>query len=251
MKTEIYYFYPKKSQYSLVIITLNEGERLLNQLTRLLPYSDLVDIIVVDGKSTDGSTEVDILKSFQVRTLITVYERGLGAATRIGLKCSFDEGYKGTITIDGNGKDGVEALPAFIKALEEGYDLVQGGRFLKGGGHKNTPIDRLIGIRFIMAPLIALSSGYWFNDPTNAFRALSSELIKDERVKPFRSEFVHFNFQIYLIYQAARNKFKIKQIPVFRVYPDDGSIPTKIVGWRIKFKLFQELCKTILGHYNP
>lgn len=251
MKFSIQNLLPKKSKYCLAIITLNEGERLLRQLENLLPYNHLIDLIIVDGESTDGSTSREILEKYHVKTLLTVHELGLGTATRIALKYCMDEEYEGIITMDGNGKDGMESVPLFVNALEEGFDLVQGGRFLKGGHHKNTPLERIIGIRLIMAPMIALATGYWFNDPTNAFRAISSLYIKDTRLGLFRPIFVHFNFQIYILYQAAKRKYKIKEIPVSRVYPDDGSIPTKIIGWRIKLKCFKELCKTVLGHYNP
>ncbi len=48
-------------------------------------------------------------------------------------------GYQGIITIDGNNKDSIEDVPTFIKKLQEGYGLVQGSRFVRGGRAIHTP----------------------------------------------------------------------------------------------------------------
>ena len=37
-----------------------------------------------------------------------------------------EQGYDGVVTMDGNRKDGVDAIPRFIAALDEGVDYAQG-----------------------------------------------------------------------------------------------------------------------------
>jgi len=164
---------------------------------------------------------------------------------------AIEQNYEGVITLDGNGKDGVEAISSFIEVLDQGYDLVQGSRFMKGGYHKNTPLDRYFGIRYVMAPLLALGGGFYFNDPTPTFRACSMCFLKDKRVQPLRKVFVRFNLHLYLNYRAAKLGFRVKQIPIRRVYPDDGTVPTKIHGFRTKFINLWEAVLTVLGTYNP
>ena len=244
-------FFPKRTRYCVCVTVMNEGERIKRQLSRMQQSASLADIILADTRSTDGSTGHDLLKSFGVRTLLTLDEKGLSLATMAAFHYAAQQGYEGLVTVDGNGKDGVEALREFVKGLDDGYDLVQGGRFMKGGFHKNTPWDRYVGIRFVMAPMIALRTGTWYSDPTNAFRALSMRFLLDERVQPVRRVFLRFSLQHYLIYRAAGLGFKIKQIPVSRVYPDDGSIPTKIIGWRLKWLDLYELIETLFGKYDP
>lgn len=223
----------------------------MGQLRRMQEHAHLADVVIADGCSTDGSTEHGFLARIGVRTLLGVRERGLGTATRAALGYALDEGYEGVVTLDGNGKDGVEAIPRFLQHLEDGWDLVQGGRFLPGGFHAHTPLERLLAIRFVMSPVLWMASGFRYDDPTNAFRALSARFLRDERLQPFRPEFVRFNLQIYLIYQAARLGFRVTQIPVKRVYPNDGTVPTKIVGWKDKWRNFSEMCGVALGRYNP
>lgn len=57
----------------------------------------------------------------------------------MGLYWALERGYEGVVTIDGNDKDSIEDVPRFLEKLKEGYDLVQGSRFLKGGRAVNTP----------------------------------------------------------------------------------------------------------------
>ena len=90
------------------------------------------------------------------------------------------------ITIDGNNKDSIEDVPRFIEKLREGYDFVQGSRFVPGGVAINTPLLRTISVKLIHAPLISLAAGFRFTDTTNAYRAYSMEYLTDERVQPLR-----------------------------------------------------------------
>ncbi len=82
------------------------------------------------------------------------------------------------ITIDGNHKDSIEDIPRFIRKLEEGYDLVQGSRFARGGRAVNTPFVRNIAVRLIHAPVISLTAGQRFTDTTNAYRAYSARYLR-------------------------------------------------------------------------
>lgn len=244
-------FFPRRTRYCLCITIYNEGERIRGQLERMKARAALADIVIADGRSTDGSTEPGYLESMGVRTLLTTDERGLCTATRMAVAYAMEQGYEGVVTCDGNGKDGVEALPDFLALLDQGYDLIQGSRFIKGGQHENTPLERQIAIRWIEAPLLALGSGFWYTDPTNAFRAMSMKFLRDPRVQPVRRIFVRFNLQMYFIYQAARLRFKVTEIPVRRGYPADGAIPTKIHGWKTKLLILRELLEVVTGRYNP
>jgi dolichol-phosphate mannosyltransferase len=247
---EVNEFFPRRTRYAAAVVVLNEGERLKAQLQRMKPLAGLVDIIIADGHSNDGSTEPAFLASNGIRVLLNTSERGAATATRMAIAYAMDQGYEGLITLDGNGKDGVDAIPAFIQALDEGYDLIQGSRFKKGGYHENTPPERYFGIRWIMAPIIAIGCGYWYTDPPNAFRAMSMRFLVDPRVQPLRKIFVKYNVQLYLISRAARLGYKIKELPVSRVYPDDGPVPTKVIGWKGKFRVLYETIMSAFGAYD-
>jgi dolichol-phosphate mannosyltransferase len=248
---EVVEFSPRRTRYCFIVVTLNEGERIRAQLGRMRAHAALADIIIADGKSTDGSLSHDFVREQMVRTLLLTDEGGLSTATRMGIAYAIEQGYEGVITVDGNGKDGVEALPHFISELEGGGDLIQGSRFMPGGYHKNTPLERWLGIKLVMAPLMAIGSGHYYSDPTNGFRAMSMRFLTDARVEPVRKVFVRFNIQHYFNYRAAKLGFKVKEIPVRRCYPDEGPIPTKIHGLPTKLRNVWEMVVTVCGGYNP
>ena len=69
-----------------------------------------------------------------MRALLTKTGPGkLSAQLRMGYAYALDQGYEGVVTIDGNGKDSVEAIPLFVEALDEGIDYAQASRFVTGG----------------------------------------------------------------------------------------------------------------------
>lgn len=244
-------FAGKKTKYCFIPIVYNEGERFINQLARMGKLAPLADIIVAERRSTDGSTDPGLLKRCGVRALITTDEAGGASSIRTGFAYALSQGYEGVILIDGNGKDGVEALPKYLEKLDEGFDFVQGSRFMEGGVEKNTPLLRKIGIKMVMSPLVWLGSGFWYTDPTNGFRGYSERLLRDPRIEPLRNCFVHFNLQYYLSVMAPALRFRVVEIPATRVYPDDGTVPTKVRGiWR-NFLAFWEMVLTVCRWYRP
>jgi hypothetical protein len=114
-------WFPYGPAYCVCITVFNEGDRIREQLSRMKPRAGLADILIADGKSTDGSTDPRFLRGMGVRALLSTAETGLRTATRMGVAYAMQEGYSGIVTIDGNGRDGVEALPDFLAELRNGY----------------------------------------------------------------------------------------------------------------------------------
>ncbi|MEK9178869.1 MAG: glycosyltransferase family 2 protein [Patescibacteria group bacterium] len=247
--TEI--FFPKRTKYCVVIPTINEGKRIQSELQEMKSLSSRIDIIITDGGSTDSSLSKKFLKSMNVRVLLTKRASGfLGTQLRIAYLFAVHEGYQGIITIDGNNKDGTSAIPLFIDMLDEGYDYVQGSRFITGGREENTPLSRYIGNRFIHAPLVSLASLKWYTDTTNGFRGYSIRYLLDKRVQPFRSIFTKYELLFYLSIRANQIGYSSIEVPVSRVYPK-GTVPTKISALRGNLDVLVALFKAALGFYNP
>lgn len=251
-KAEYQELQPKASKYCVIVPIINEGDRIKNQLLKMKNYTNIVDIILADGGSTDGSTDLTFLKSMGVRALVIKKDKGkLSAQLRMGFSYALEQGYQGIITVDGNNKDGVEAIPNFIKELEAGYDFIQGSRYVKGGKAINTPVIRDTAIKLIHAPIISLLARERFTDTTNGFRGLSRRYLLDSRVQPFREVFDTYELLAYLSVRASQLGYKTKEIPVTRKYPDDGKVPTKISGVKGNFSLMKILFLLMLKSYNP
>lgn len=242
--------FARRTRYCVAVTVWNEGERFAAQLRRMQPYAHLADIVVADWRSSDGSTAPERLREHGVRALLTTDEGGLGTAVRMALAWAIEQGYDGIVTLDGNGKDGVDAIPRFLECLDAGFDFVQGSRFLAGGEHANTPFARHLGIRLLVSPLLSLAARRYISDPTNGFRAMSRRYLTDPRLQPVRAIFVRFNLQLYLVRRAVPLGCRFVEIPVRRVYPA-GDVPTKITRLSTKLLFVWELLRTVAGSYDP
>ena len=209
-------FLPKSSDYCLLIPVINEGSRILTELGRV--------------KTGPGKQ---------------------GAQLRMGLHFALTFGYKGVLTIDGNNKDSIEDVPEFVAKLKEGYDLVQGSRFIPGGHAINTPKTRYAAVRLIHAPIISAAAHQWFTDTTNAYRAYSREYLTHPDVQPLRDVFMGYELLAYLSIRATQLGLRACEVPVTRAYPASGKTPTKISGFKGNSNLLQVLFAAATGKYNP
>jgi dolichol-phosphate mannosyltransferase len=242
----------RSSDLVVLIPVLNEGERILAQLERMASAHTGLDVVLVDGGSTDGSTEPARLQRLGVGTLLVKTGPGrLSAQLRLGMAWALSRDYRGVITIDGNGKDDCAAISRFALALRNGYDHLQGSRYMPGGIAENTPLDRELAVRFLHAPLISVAARYRYTDTTNGFRAYSRRLLLDPRVRPLRALFSTYNLHFYLAIRAARLGFRVAEIPVARRYPAHGALPSKIGGWRGKAHILLQTVYAALGSYDP
>lgn len=244
----------KKNKYCLCIPIINEGERILKELeiAKKNNIDKLVDIIICDGGSTDSSTNDTKLKKLGVNTLLVKKDDGKqGAQLRMGFSYALERGYDGIITIDGNNKDSIEDVPKFIQKLDDGYDFVQGSRFIKGGKAINTPFIRNISVRLLHAPVISLTAGEKFTDTTNAYRAYSKKYLSHPKVQPFRKVFDTYELLAYLSVRASQLGLKTCEIPVRREYPKKGKTPTKISPIKGNYILLKILFKNAFGVFDP
>lgn len=243
---------PRRHAHALVIPVINEGDRIRGQLERIRDAGLAVDVIVADGGSTDGSLDAEFVRPVGVRAVLTKTGPGkLSAQLRMAYAWCLREGYEGIVTIDGNGKDGVEAVAAFVAKLEEGCDYVQGSRYLPGGEAENTPLERTIANRLIHAPLLSIAGRHIFTDTTNGFRAYSARYLTHPEVQPFRHEFSVYNLLFYLTVRAGQLGLKVDHVPVVRRYPESGKVPTKIGGFGSKLALLGETVQAATGGYTP
>ncbi len=243
----------KQHKYCVCVFVINEGERIQKQLRAMKEFTSIIDVVVADGGSKDSSLEESFLKEQNVRALLTKTGPGkLSAQMRMAFAWALDEGYEGVVVVDGNGKDDITALPNFVRLLGEGYDHIQGSRFIPGGKAINTPLSREIGLHLIHAPLISLAAGKRHTDTTNGFRGYSAELLSDEDINIFRDVFQTYELHYYLAIESSRRKeYKTTETPVTRAYPKTGKTPTKISPVKGNLHVLGVLFKAVVGKYKP
>ena len=244
----------KTSDYVVLIPIINEGDRIHKELRRAKKHriSQYADLVICDGGSTDGCTEEGRLRRLEVNTLLVKQDEGRqGAQLRMGIWWALRRGYQGIITIDGNNKDSIEDVPRFIEKLKDGYDFIQGSRFIKGGKAINTPWIRTLSVRLLHAPVISITARHHFTDTTNAYRGYSAKYLADANVQPFRDIFMTYELLAYLSVRASQLGMKVCEVPVTRAYPDSGKVPTKISPLKGNWNLLKILFKNMFGCYKP
>lgn len=138
-----------KLKFSIVIPTYNEAggiERLIRSLGALFTEHALDgEMIVVDDNSPDGTGAiVDALGAeFPVRCLHRAGKLGLSSGVIEGWKFARPESVA-VGAMDADFSHDISILPAMVKALEDGYGLAVGSRYVQGGGITNWPMKRIV-----------------------------------------------------------------------------------------------------------
>jgi Glycosyl transferase family 2 len=149
---------------SVVIPTLNEAKNLPYVFAALPP--GLFEVIVVDGRSTDGTVDVARGLRSDVR-IILEDRRGKGSALARGFAAA-----RGDIIVmlDGDGSMDPREIPAFVEALLHGADFAKGSRNLPGAGSADITATRNLGNRSLGA-LVNLLFGTRYTDLCYGYNA--------------------------------------------------------------------------------
>ena len=135
----------RRPSISVIIPTLNEAENLPLVLP-FIPLDWVDEVILVDGRSTDGTVQVAKKHLPSIKVILET-RRGKGVALCTGYNAA-----RGDILIvlDADGSHDQREIPRFIHALIEGADFAKGSRFAPGGGTTDMPRIRQIGNRFFV-----------------------------------------------------------------------------------------------------
>jgi glycosyltransferase involved in cell wall biosynthesis len=124
---------------SVVIPTLNEAKNLPWLMPRIPSW--VHEVIIVDGRSTDGTVEVARQLRPDVR-IVMERRPGKGVALRTGFSAA-----RGDIIVmlDADGSMDPEEIMLFLGALLSGADYAKGTRFIQGAGTDDMSIFRMLG----------------------------------------------------------------------------------------------------------
>jgi len=209
---------------SVVMPCLNEAETLGRCIaaarTALEAAGIPGEVIVADNGSTDGSPEIASRAGARV---VRVAERGYGAALIGGIAAA-----RGRHVVMGDADDSYDfgAVPAFVRKLEEGNDLIIGSRFrgrIEPGAMP--PLHRWLG-----NPILSLLGRLFFRAPVSDFhcgiRAFRRDAIQRLDLKTTGMEFASE-----MVVKASLFGLKIAEIPV-TLRRDGRSRPPHLRTWR-------------------
>ena len=200
----------------VIIPTYNEKENIEAILQAVYELQQDFHVLVIDDGSPDGTAE--IVRALQPRFSNTVFleERrgklGLGTAYIHGFKWAMARGYNFIFEMDADFSHDPKDLPRLYDVCKNGgADVAIGSRYVKGGGVKNWPRNR-----------IALSKGgslytrliLWMPiaDQTAGFMCYKKEVL--ETINLDEIHFVGYAFQIEMKFAAWKLGFRLKEVPI-------------------------------------
>lgn len=198
-------------------------------------------ILVVD----DGSGDKTAQDAKDNGAIVIVHEKnsGVGAALRTGIDYAIKENYDMVVIMGGDDQDDPAEMPRLLMPIiEEGYDFVQGSRYLKGGKQVNIPLFRWV-TTILYSLFFRMIAGFAITDGTNGYRAFCTSIFKDKRINIWQDWLDKYELEPYIFYKAIKLKYKVKEAPVTKFYPENKKIGyTKMKPfldwWRISKPLF-------------
>ncbi len=200
---------------TLVIVpTYNERENVGGIVDRIRRATPLVDVLVVDDNSPDGTGEIaDSLAASDpaIHVLHRSGKTGLGSAYSAAFRWGLERGYDFLVEMDADGSHQPEQLPALLAAAEAGADVVLGSRWVPGGGVQNWPKHRELLSRGGSA-YSRVVLGLPQRDVTGGYRVLTANALRSIRLDDVHSQ--GYGFQVDLLFHAQRAGLTIVEVPI-------------------------------------
>ena len=189
----------KKRKVSVVAVSLNEAKTILDVLKKI-PKDVVDEILVVDGRSTDGTYEIVKNAGYNI-----IYQegKGRGAAFKTGFK-KVNGDIIVMLSSDGNERPG--DIRQLISKINQGYDMVIATRFKSGKSHDVT-ITRNFG-NWLLTSLCNFAGNLNITDSMNGFRALTADAIKKMNI-----EADDFSIEGEITVKAGKLGLKVGEIP--------------------------------------
>ncbi|MDD5111008.1 MAG: glycosyltransferase [Candidatus Altiarchaeota archaeon] len=203
---------------SIVIPTLNEEDnirRLIPEILRVFSGSD-IEIVVVDGNSTDGTQDTVSSFSKKHNFIRLVVQAGKGFANAVAEGIEAAEGDI-IVTMDAENHMPSE-IPKLIDALVgNGCDAVIGSRFVKGAD-VDLEQKRLLSSK-IANKLAKVGLKLKVKDCSSGFRAYRARPVK-QAAKNLRTKY--FSVQVEIVERLTKAGCCLCEIPVHYIRRDSG-----------------------------
>lgn len=205
----------------VILPTYNEKEN----IAKLIPLlqeeifpkitSHTMSILVADDTSPDGTADEvgKLMKKWKNIDIVSGSKHGLGAAYIRGMTYAIEKMHADVVfEMDADGQHDPTKIPKFLSKIDDGYDMVIGTRYSDGGSiPPNWPIQRKLFSIFGNLIVRTILMRFSIHDWTGGYRALKKEVFLKEKEE--LTNFKGYTFQVSFLHKAARDGFKIAEIP--------------------------------------
>lgn len=215
---------------TLLALTLNEVDGVRAVLPRIDP-AWVDQILVVDGGSTDGTVEWARTNGYAVY-----------CQRRPGIRFAYLEALplvegEQIISFSPDGNCDPAIIPALVKKMSEGYDLVIGSRY--GGGARSEDDDLVTGFgNWLFTRTINLLFRTHYSDAMVIYRAFTRALIHDLALDQERSYTLPeklfrtvISWEPLMSVRAAKHGKRIGEVPAGEPPRIGGKRKLQIVRW--------------------
>jgi glycosyltransferase involved in cell wall biosynthesis len=221
------------NRLSIVVPVYNEGaviKKLLDDIKGSTKGMSLDVNIVYDF---DADTTVPVVERirprypFEIRLVRNIYGRGALNAIRTGIKKARGDAVLVTMA---DLSDRASDIPKMYRLINEGYDVVCGSRYIRGGGQNSRTLFKKAMSRFIGSSLHYLI-GIQTHDVTNNFKMYRSSIFRRIRIESTGG----FEVATEITVKAYSLGYRITEIPTVWTDRTEGKSRFNLAGWAPKY----------------
>jgi len=198
--------------FAIGLPAYNEEKNIASIIIKLKKITDT--IIVCD----DGSTDLTSKIASELGAITIIHEKniGYGAAIASLFSKAREIGVDTLVTFDADGQHRMEDIKTILEPINQDVaDIVIGSRFMQE--EDNVPKYRKIGIKAI-TEITNITTGSKITDSQSGFRAYSRKAL--DSITPSEQG---MGVSTEILIKAARNKFRITEVPITILYEGDTS----------------------------
>ena len=224
---------------SIIVPTLNEAANLPHVLPRIPRVPEICEIMLVDGRSTDGTADVarELIPDIRV---VNQTGKGKGNAIKSGAAAAVGEYF---LILDADGSHRPEEIPDYIAKAEAGYDYVKGSRYLDGRATEDETFDRvlIVNLTYFVANTLWRTK---YSDIGYGMFLINRRKFLDMNL---RSDYLELEYE--LAAKAVKHKLRTVEIPAHehaRIH-GESHLSYKHDGWLIFKTVMVEWLKGLIG----